>query len=187
MRHQQAEESYRRRLRADQVDLPDLIAGMKLYPDSAGLTAEALANQGKSAVEALPALRQALEDSLQRTMTLNLPVSELSAASRTRDTLADAIQRISPDQPKAYFTTRDLGAVFAAFKSYSDQADQGQLRQIMTVVHPIMKEGPRIQQGLSPDQMRRLLQAVQSIDADAADVMARQVRRIDAHFVAGHP
>lgn len=158
-----------------EMSVPELIDALKQYPGEIAPVASALAKLGPNAQDALPALRDAL-NTLQP-----LPGRGLAASIQngTRDAVANAIQAIAPDQPKPWFTHKDASVLVEVVEEARQQADPAQSQRMGQA---LLAGLPRPSQGLTPVQMRGLLESFKGIDATVYDALTAQVRKIDPHF-----
>src|SRR5262249_37036995 len=132
---------------------------------------------------ALPSLRTALT-ALQLPPGADLSIPARSEAFRARDAVANAIQKIAPDQPKPLFTLVDMTSILNTLKDEATtQGDPGRRENVLNAVGPVWQL--MNDQGLActPDQMRQVLSAVKQTDPSAYAVVLTQVMKIDPRFV----
>jgi len=164
------------------ASVPELIEGLQSYPKAGAAAARALAALGPGAQTALPALRAALGALV---LQPDASIGETSQINQTRNALADALQKIDPDQPKALFTQTDIQSLLEIL-GHSAQAGDNVLKQrYYTALGSVVPPGSSLA-NLTPDQTDRLITAVAGIDPATGDAMLAQARKIDPHFVSQH-
>lgn len=179
---QQREQSaeFARRVRSGQADVAEMAAGLTKYPDAIPATANALIEAGEEARAALPAMRAALAALTPDPAT---SLSDFGQMSRNRDAVVDAIQKIAPDEPKPYFTDKDVGYLFEALDSPELRADRRRQTAVGNALKDVLGQGQRPGIAMSPEEIRRVLQALKSADTAAFQAVAERVQKIDPHFV----
>jgi RNA polymerase sigma factor (sigma-70 family) len=163
----------------NEATLPELINGLQQFPNESTLvaTASALGRLGPEAQPALSALREALAAFEPKDGAMR------SESFRIREAIANAIQKIIPDQPKPLFTISDIIAVhWILFDDPALQSDAARRQRISAAVQPVMSAGPGRGIELNPEQMHRLLVSLKGVDQPAYDAVVTQVKRIDPQF-----
>jgi hypothetical protein len=183
LENQEQSDAFVLRAQTGQASTAELIEGVKQFPKAAPAVANALANwAGDGDVQAiLRALREALNE-LQATPDSTGP--DQGAAYRMRETLANAIQRIAPDQPKPFFTQTDTRSIMGIVHDPALRADPDRNRRISDAIRPVLADAPGSGNEMTPDQLRRLLNALEGVDRPAYEAVAAQVKKIDPKFSA---
>ena len=108
LRRREQVNAFVERIRSGQATAPELIEGLKQFPGMAHSATEALVRLGPQAQAVLPALRDTLA-ALEPNPGDNAQVP--GAGYPARAVVANAIQRMAPDQPKLLFTSEDVSSV----------------------------------------------------------------------------
>lgn len=164
--------------REGRLSLPELMQGIQKNPDVLPATAAALAAMGPDAEAARPALSEALAALASKPVALEDRVR----VAQSRDALVDALQKIAPEEPRAWFTERDLGTVLTALDDPEIRAD-GNRRQRLAAVFgavPGLVDGQPFQ--MNPDEMRRFMAALQEADPGIHAIILSKVRNLDPRF-----
>ncbi len=164
-------------VRHQQMPLPDLIEGLKEHPGAIGAIAGVLGAIGPDAKEALPLLKSALP-SLAATST---SPADMFEAIQVRQAMANAIQKIAPDQPKVLFTYADTTSFMKVFRDpafKSDEVHRKALHEAMKLVWPV--RGSAME--MTPEQMHLFLDSLKTNDPAAYDAVAAKVASIDPQF-----
>ena len=175
-------DAYRVTIGSGEAGLADLVAGLRSYPDAVSESARALGKLGPAAGSALPLLRELLATAIATASAPNASSPGLLTAIRNRDSLANAIQRISRDQPKAYFTSFDIQSTLRQLDLLSNRADPETARRVRTAIQPILPINSDVPLGLNPEQMGQLLSAIEAVDGTFYEAMTAHVARLDPNF-----
>ena len=183
--HQQVAE-LNENITSGKAGMREIIEGLNQFPKAVPDIADTLALLGNQAKAALPALRKALVE-LE-------PRPEASARDRvsahvSRQRIANAIQRIAPDEPKPFFTMQDTRSILDTVLFLTTVGDAARREKLEAAVEPVLAEvkylGPEMRGyvfELSPEQVRRLLNEVNAADKHTYESVAAQVKAIDPHF-----
>lgn len=174
-------EAFVDKVRSADASIAEIRAGLKKFPKSAPDVAGYYARMGAGGAALLPDFAQALA-------TL-APAPELSAvdhneAINERLRLADAMQKIAPDQPKPLFTSMDVRALNKILNDPGLSSDRAQ--QISNACQTAGWPARGIFDA-SPDQVRHLLAALKDADAAAGNALSAKVNDIDPHFFDAPP
>jgi hypothetical protein len=166
---------------AGEATMPEIVEGLKKFPEAGPRIGADFARTGSNAVELLPAFAEAL--------TALAPAPDASTGDRTRainqrGTLADAMQQLAPELPKPIFTVKDARAIGRIMQDPAVQADPDRFQKISEARK--LAGWPGIGTGgffdVSPDEMRRLLAAMKDADAPTYAALVAKVKEIDPHF-----
>lgn len=176
---QEQDSAFATKVQLGAVSLPDLIAGVQQHPGAIGAIANALAAIGPDAQSALPALRAALAGLEPHP---GAAPTDMAQANRSRDTVADAMQKIAPEQPKPLFTESDMRSIMATIDNPTIMSDGNLKQRMASALSPVLADlnGRAIQ--LTPNQMLRLLDALKTVDQPIYDTVAAKVNNIDPQF-----
>jgi hypothetical protein len=157
----------------------EILAGIKKFPKTATRIADNFARNGSNAVELLPAFAEAL--------AALAPASDASAGDRSRainerGTLADAMQKLAPDLPKAIFTVNDTRALRLVM-GQATQADADHAQKISDAQQ--VAGWPSGFTDVSLETVRQLLTAMRGADATTYAALLAKVKEIDPHFSEG--
>lgn len=164
--------------REGRLSLPELVEGIQKNPDALPATASALAAMGPDAEAARPALVQALVALASKPVA----VGDMTRVAQSRDALVAALQKIAPNEPRAWFTEHDLGTVLAALDDPEIRAD-GNRRQRLAAAFgsvPGLVDGQPFQ--MNPDQMHRFMDALKEADPGIHAAVLSKVRDLDPRF-----
>jgi hypothetical protein len=164
--------------------MPAILEGLKEFPKAAPAVGEFLARgtsdaQKAEARKALGALAEAL-------LSLNPSPDEpygvdRGEAIRRRELLANAMQKIAPELPKPIFTPSDVDAIHKILFDPAQRADPNR-RARVSAARKLAQWPAKGPFDVSPDQIRRLLDAVKGADAPTYDALVAKVKEIDPHF-----
>lgn len=163
------------------LSLPELVEGIQKNPAALSSAAAALAEMGPDADAARPALLEALA----ALASTPVAVGDMARVAQSRDALVEALQKIAPNEPRAWFTERDLGTVLAALDDPEIRAD-GDRRQRLAMAFgsvPGLVDGQPFQ--MNPDQMHQLMGALKEADAGIYAAVLSKVRELDPRFGQG--
>lgn len=164
--------------REGRLSLTELVEGLRKNPGALPATAAALAAMGPDAEAARPALLEALS-SLTTTPTA---VPDRVRVAQSRDALVEALQKIAPGEPRAWFTERDLGSILGVLDDPEFRADGSRRQRLATVFGsvPGLVDGQPFQ--MNPDQMHRFMDALKEADPGTYAAVLSKVRDLDPRF-----
>jgi RNA polymerase sigma factor (sigma-70 family) len=164
--------------REGRLSLPELVEGIQKNPDALPATAAALGALGPDAESARPALSEALAALASKPVAL----ADRIQVAQSRDALVEALQKIAPEEPRAWFTERDLGSVLAALDDPEFRADGSRRQRLATVFGsvPGLVDGQPFQ--MNPDQMHRFMDALKEADPGIHAAVLSKVRDLDPRF-----
>ncbi|MBL9174256.1 MAG: sigma-70 family RNA polymerase sigma factor [Verrucomicrobiales bacterium] len=166
--------------REGRLSLPELVEGIHGNPEALPVTAAALAAMGPDAEGA----RAALLEALASLASTPVAAPDRARVAQSRDAVVDALQKIAPEEPRAWFTERDLGNVLSALDDPEFLAD-GNRRQRLAVAFgsvPGLVDGQPFQ--MNPDQMHRFMDALKEADPGIHATVLAKVRDLDPRFGA---
>ncbi|MEN9674192.1 MAG: hypothetical protein RIS76_88, partial [Verrucomicrobiota bacterium] len=114
--------------KAGRLSLPELVAGIQKNPDTLPATAAALAAMGPDAEAARPALLE----SLAALASKPVAVTDRVQVAQFRDALVEALHKIAPNEPRAWFTEQDLGTVLGVLDDPAIRADRNRRQRLAT-------------------------------------------------------
>ncbi|HEY3857356.1 MAG TPA: sigma-70 family RNA polymerase sigma factor [Verrucomicrobiae bacterium] len=160
------------------IPLSELLDGLAQHPGLLVGISSALAAFGPEARAALPTLKAAFPG-------LAAPEgasgADLFTASRARETVANAIQKIEPDQPKLLFTYSDIQSVMAPSNGPRRDWDRKQQKAFLLGLGAArMTQGRPLE--MTPEQMHWMLDNLKTNDQSVYDNVASIVAKIDPHF-----
>ncbi len=159
--------------RAGQMTVPELVDGIKHYPDAVGGIAEVLAGLGPDAKAALPDLHAVLNS---RTSVSDSSVADAARRSMEIDRVVDAIRRIAPNQPTPVFKESEVSAVFEVLEEVWRGSDPGRGQILKTAVSSALSDIPQGSTArLTADQMRLLLDSIQAADRSTYESVLAKV------------
>jgi RNA polymerase sigma factor (sigma-70 family) len=166
--------------RAGQMSVPELVDGIHQYPDAIGGIAEVLAGLGPEAVRALPALHGALnalangsDDSL----------ADVARRSRDLNRVVDAIRRIAPDQPTPLFKESEVHAVLEVLDELEPGSDPNRGQRAKAAAASALSDLNGTASRLTADQMRRLLDALKTVEPSAYESAVAKVTAFSPGFI----
>jgi RNA polymerase sigma factor (sigma-70 family) len=175
-------EAFRLEVTAGGATLPEILEGLKRFPETAPDIARHYAHSTDSnAIALLPAFGEAL--------SALAPAPELRGADRTRkvnsrQALANAMQQIAPNLPKPIFTAMDTMTLTRIMSDPAVQADPARLQRVSNARK--LAEWPEFRlvgiHDVPPDAVRRLLAAMKDADAQTYAALLAKVMEIDPHF-----
>ena len=167
--------------REGRLSLPELMEGIQKNPDVLPATAAALAAMGPDAEAARPALLEALAAMTSKPVA----VADLVRVAQSRDALVEALQKIAPDEARAWFTERDLGTVLGVLDDPEIRADGNRRQRLATAFEsvPGLVDGQPFQ--MNPDQMHQLMDALKEADPGIYAAVLSKVRELDPRFGQG--
>ena len=136
---------------------------------------------GPDAESARPALSEALAALASKPVALE----DMVRVAQSRDALVEALHKIAPEEPRAWFTEHDLGSVLTALDDPDIRA-AGNRRQRLAMVFgsvPGLLDGQPFQ--MNPDQMRQFLDALKEADPGIHAAVFSKVRELDPRFGQG--
>ena len=174
---QEQDRGYLDRLVRGQLSLSELMDGIAAHPSAISSTVSLLGKMGPAAFAALPALHEvfaALEPQPEMSW------DDRNQATASREAIADALQKIAPDQSKLLFTGQDLGTII----NNSTQQDTTKRLPVLNALNSAMRDVQNTPEGTghTPDAIRRWLSAVSEVDSNLPNIMLTEVKRIDPHF-----
>jgi RNA polymerase sigma factor (sigma-70 family) len=181
LEYQKQSDAFRSKVTSGDATTSDVLEGLKRFPQAAPAIAAYYARSSDSnAVELLPAFAKAL--------SALAPSADTSSADRTkavtaRQRLADAMQKIAPEQPKQIFTAMDTIALTRILRAPAVQADPARLQKVLDACK--LAEWPESRLATfdaPPDEVRRLLVAMKDADAPTYGALVVKVKEIDPHF-----
>jgi RNA polymerase sigma factor (sigma-70 family) len=172
--------TFESRVISGEATTSEIVEGLMKFPKAAPAIARYYAGAGQNAVQLLPAFREAL--------SALAPAPDASIGDRTRainarSLLANSMQKLAPELPKAIFTVHDTIAIRRAMRDSAVEADPGRSQKVSDAC----KSAEWPDRGLfdvSPDAIRRLLAAMKDADAPTHDALVAKVKEIDPHFSA---
>ena len=176
LREEQQMSAFLGKVALGQASVSEIVEGIKRFPKASPTAAEALVSIGDNAQSALPALRDALAALDPK------PGNASPDAIHARQRVANAIQKIAPDEPKPVFTLDDMRSISGILDSISSQADFDRRQRILAAKESVVSGTRTKGFELTPDQMRSLLAALKETDKPAFDAVVVEVNKIDPKF-----
>jgi hypothetical protein len=139
---------------------------------------------GAEARSALPALHEALA---ALAASPDATGAQRRNAYYAREPVANAIQKIAPEQPKPLFTQADMRTVMALLRAPDLRADAERRQKVYEAERSALagpSGGVAMYSEATPEQMRRLLDALKTADPPTYDAVSAQVQKIDPNFVS---
>lgn len=172
--------AFERNARDGQFSVPELVEGLRKHPAAIGGIAEVLARLGSEAKPSLPALQDALSALADGTSD---SVAEAVQRARDLDRVLDAIRGIAPDQPTPMFKAGEVQSVFEVLGEVVRGPDSDRGQKLMVALSSALEDLPRgLAVLMTADQMRRLLDVIQSADPSTYELVAAKVRSFSAGF-----
>lgn len=156
----------------------EMLDGLKRFPKAAPTVAEILARRGPDARKALPILQQTL---VALTRPPDASGMDRMTYIHARQRLADAIQKIAPDLPKSIFTDNDVDSINEVLFDPVQRADPDR-HQHVSAARKVAEWPTKGPFDVSPDQVRRLLEAMKEADLPTYNTLFTKLREIDPHF-----
>jgi hypothetical protein len=161
------------RVRSGWATGPELMEGLKRFPRMSSPVSKALVALGPEARAMLPSLREYLKTFDAR-----------DDANRGRETIANAIQTISPDQPKPLFASEDVSSVIGMWIGQSDRwPDKERGARIAAALNPARRYLMAHGHQMPPDEMQKILEALKATDQPAYETALAEVKKIDPQFL----
>jgi hypothetical protein len=182
LEQQRQSEAFRSKVTSGGATIPEVLDGLKKFPETAPAIANYYVGSTDSNVtELLPAFNEALSALAPAPGASRL---ELSRQVNERQRLANAMQKIAPELPKPLFTAMDTRDIVRIMRDPVVQADPVRLQRVSDACK--LAEWPGIGAiwffDVPPDEMRRLLAAMKDADPLTYDAMLAKVMEIDPHF-----
>jgi hypothetical protein len=124
-------------------------------------------------------------ESLAALASKPVAVAERVQVAQSRDALVEALHKIAPNEPRAWFTEQDLGTVLGVLDDPDIRADGNRRQRLATAFGsvPGLVDGQPFQ--MNPDQMHQLMDALKEADPGIYAAVLSKVRELDPRFGEG--
>jgi RNA polymerase sigma factor (sigma-70 family) len=174
-------EAFVSKVTSGEATAPEILDGLRKFPRAAPEIASYYARNGSNAAPLLPAFRIALA---ALAPPAQASPGDRRTAVRARQRLADAMQKLAPDLPKAIFTDTDTFALTRIMRDPGVEADAERLQRVSAARQSA--EWPEFRTvgnfDVSPGEIRRLLSAMKDADGSIYDTLVARVKEVDPHF-----